>query len=270
VLAALNPATRARQSPDPAAGDSEAGWSARAGRRAVPLLTRLGLPTAKTRRDLAILGRTPEHLLASQAATGATGLLLTPMADLWFTGIGVPLPATVLVGAGLAASAVMFWMPVLILATAAEQARTECRAALTMFLDLASSALMAGGGVEQSLIDAGSIGDGPTFTRLRAALAKAHLARTSIPEVFGELAELLDSADLRETAASLALTGSEGARIKDALQAKAGVLRARALADVQAAAESATERAGLPIAVMFFGFLITIGFPALSKVLAGL
>jgi len=58
--------------------ESVGSWSARAGRRFVPLLVRLGLPTAKTRHDLAILGHSAEDLLAQQAASGAAGLILVP------------------------------------------------------------------------------------------------------------------------------------------------------------------------------------------------
>lgn len=50
----------------------------------------------------------------------------------------------------------------------------------------------------------------------------------------------------------------------------AQVLRASQLADVQAAAEAATERTGVPIGLMFFAFMIAIGFPSVMKVLAGL
>lgn len=254
-------------SPSP---DVPSGWSARAGRRTVPLLTHLGLPTTKTRRDLAVLGRSPEDLLAQQAATGTVGLLLAPASDLWLGTIGVPVPALLLVLSTLIAAAVMFWMPVVNLASAAAIARAETRAALTMFFELAGTSFAAGGGVEQSLADAAAIGDGPTFIKLRAALAEAQLTRSPIPAVFSRLAADLGSPDLAQLAASLALTGTEGARIKDALAAKAQVLRSSQLASIQAAAEAATERTGVPIGLMFFGFMIAIGFPSVVKVLAGL
>ncbi|MEZ0107905.1 tight adherence protein C [Catenulispora sp. EB89] len=255
--------------PSRASQEPVSGWSARAGRRVVPLLAKSGLPTAKARRDLAVLNRSAEDLLAQQAATGAAGLILAPVADLWFDALGLHVPSVFLVLGAAAAAAVMFWTPVMSTAAAAKVARAETRAALAMFLELAGTSFAAGGGVEQSLHDAAAIGDGPTFTKLRAALAEARLARTPVPAVFARLAHELDSADLAQLAASLALTGSEGARIKDALAAKAQVLRASQLADVQAAAEAATERTGVPIGLMFLAFMIAIGFPSVMKVLAG-
>jgi len=265
-LSAVAPDTK----PLPASQEAASSWSARAGRRAVPLLARTGLPTGKTRRDLLILGRSAEDLLAQQAATGTTGLLLAPVSDLWFSALGLHVPVTLLVFGATVAAAVMFWTPVVSTAAAAKIARAETRAALAMFLELAGTSFAAGGGVEQSLNDAAAIGDGLTFAKLRAALSEAQLTRTPVPAVFARLADELDSPDLAQLAASLSLTGSEGARIKDALAAKAQVLRGRQLADVQAAAEVATERTGVPIGLMFFAFMIAIGFPSVVKVLAGL
>lgn len=269
VLARLS-TSRPRVEPASPLSDHASGWSARAGKRAAPLLTKLGLPMARTRRDLVILGRSPEDLLAQQAATGVTGLVLAPMADLWFSAIGLRVPATMLVVGTVAAAALMFWLPVVNTVAAAKVARAETCSALTMFLELAGTAFAAGGGIEQSLVDAAAIGDGPTFSKLRAALAQAQLTRTPIASVFAQLADELDSPDLAQLAASLALTGAEGARIKDALAAKAQVLRARQLAGIQAAAEAATERTGVPIGLMFCAFMIAIGFPSVVKVLAGL
>ena len=256
-LSTVAPATK----PRPASQKTASGWSGRAGRCAVPLLARIGLPTEKIRRDLLILGRSPEDLLAQQAATGATGLVLVPVSDLWFGALGLRVPNAFLILGATVAAGVMFWAPAVSTAAAAKIARAETQAALAMFLELAGSSFAAGGGVEQSLNDAAAIGDGPTFTKLRAALSEAQLTRTPIPAVFARLADDLDSPDLAQLAASLSLTGSEGSRIKDALAAKAQVLRARQLAGVQAAAEASTERTGVPIGLMFFAFMIAIGFP---------
>jgi tight adherence protein C len=270
VLNSLRQARTATPSSTRRESTEDVGWSVKAGRPAVPVLAAIGLPLAKTRRDLKVLGRSSEELLASQVSTGVTALLLAPLTAAWFAMIGVPLPPAFLLGGTFVATAVMFWIPVLLIATQADAARAEQRDALSLYLDLVGSVLIAGGGVEQSLADAASIGDSPTFVNLRAALAKSRLARAPIPSVLDELADRTDSADLRETAASLHLAGTEGARIKEALAAKAVVMRARRLTEAQARAESATEQTGVPIALMFFAFLVTISFPAITNVLIGL
>ena len=51
-------------------------------------------------------------------------------------------------------------------------------------------------------------------------------------------------------AASVALAGSHGARIRRSLAAKADSLRAHQVAETESAAESATERMAIPVAVV--------------------
>jgi tight adherence protein C len=71
-------------------------------------------------------------------------------------------------------------------------------------------------------------------------------------------------------AASIGLAGTEGARVRASLQARAVALRGRQLADAEAAAESATERMSLPVVTMATGFLLFIGYPAAHAVLVNL
>jgi hypothetical protein len=75
---------------------------------------------------------------------------------------------------------------------------------------------------------------------------------------------------LSELAAALHLAGSEGARVRATLTARAASLREHELADAEAAAASATERMSLPVVALFGGFLMFIGFPALQAVLHAL
>ncbi|MGH3369193.1 MAG: type II secretion system F family protein, partial [Nocardioidaceae bacterium] len=70
--------------------------------------------------------------------------------------------------------------------------------------------------------------------------------------------------------ASAALAGAEGARVKASVAAKAKALRIRVLADVETAAQSASERMSLPIVLLLLGFVIFLGYPAVNQVLQGL
>ena len=47
-------------------------------------------------------------------------------------------------------------------------------------------------------------------------------------------------------------------------------MRARQLADAEATAQAATERMCLPLVLLFAGFLLLIGFPAVVHVLDGI
>jgi hypothetical protein len=46
-------------------------------------------------------------------------------------------------------------------------------------------------------------------------------------------------------------------------------MRARQLAEIEADANAATERMGLPMVLLFMGFLILLGYPAMQTISAG-
>ena len=66
------------------------------------------------------------------------------------------------------------------------------------------------------------------------------------------------------------LAGTEGARIRASLSAKAQALRSRQMSEAEAAAAAATERMSLPVVILFAGFLLFLAFPAVAHVLTGL
>jgi hypothetical protein len=43
-------------------------------------------------------------------------------------------------------------------------------------------------------------------------------------------------------------------------------MRARQVAEIEALAQSATERMGLPMMMLFVGFMVLLGYPALQTV----
>jgi hypothetical protein len=53
------------------------------------------------------------------------------------------------------------------------------------------------------------------------------------------------------------------------LVAKASSMRAKQMADVEARANSATERMGLPMVLLFLAFLVLLGYPAMQMIGAG-
>ena len=245
-------------------------WVARAGRPAVRLLLRAGLPTRALRRDLAALGRSAEGLLAEQATAGVVGLALPPAVGvlLSFAGleVGVTLPAV----AALGLAVLMFTLPALGVKAEAAKHRAGFRHALGAFFDLVVVALAGGSGVEEAMADATAVGTGPAFADLRYALAEAHLTGVPPWTALGRLGHRNGVSELVELAASIGLAGTEGARVRASLQARAVALRGRQLADAEASAASATERMSLPVVTMATGFLLFIGYPAAYAVLVNL
>jgi tight adherence protein C len=250
--------------------DDDGGWAARAGRPATGLLRALGLPTAGVRRDLAVLGRSPDRHLAEKAAAAVTGLLIVPLLAAVFLLAGIGVPVAVPVWAGLALAAAGFLAPDLGVRAEAAARRADARHALSAFLDLATIALAGGAGIDQALADAAADGDGWAFRQIRRALAASEAARTPPWDALAQLGDEIGVTDLGELAASVQLAGTEGARIRASLTAKAEALRTRQMSEAEAQAASATERMSMPVVVLFAGFLLLIGFPAVAHVLTGL
>jgi tight adherence protein C len=248
----------------------DGGWAARAGRPAAGLLRALGLPGAAVRRDLAVLGRSPDRHLAEKAATAVTGLLIVPLLAAVFLVAGISVPVVVPVWAGLALAAAGFFAPDLGVHAEAAARRVDARHALSAFLDLATIALAGGAGIDQALTDAAADGDGWAFRQIRRALAASQAARTPPWAALAQLGDEIGVTDLGELAASVQLAGTEGARIRASLTAKAEALRTRQMSEAEAQAASATERMSMPVVVLFAGFLLFLAFPAVAHVLTGL
>ena len=84
------------------------------------------------------------------------------------------------------------------------------------------------------------------------------------------MSRAIDVPELAELAASAELAGNEGARVRSSLAAKARAIRVRALAEIETAAQSATERMTLPIVLLMVGFVVFLGYPAIDRVVNGI
>ena len=248
------------------------GWAARAGRPAAAGLARVGLPTARTRADLALLDRPAAVHLAEQATTAVVGTVVVPAVAGILAVAGVDTAAGWVLPAWgcLLLGAAGFAVPTFGVRANAAARRAEFVHALGSFLDLVVIGLAGGAGVEAALTQASSVGHGWAFDRLRHALQVARITRTTPWAVLAELGVTLQVPVLREVAAAVGLAGTEGAKVRTSLAAKASGLRLRELTSAEAAAASATEQMTLPVIVMFAGFLLFIGFPAVNHVLGAL
>lgn len=264
--------TRLRQQPEPSPilTTDRSGWAARAGRRATPALRAAGLPSLSVQRDLAVVGRDIDAHLAEKATLTLLGLLAPPVLDLLLLALGAPLDPAMPVFLALGLAPIGFIAPDLNLHAQARRRRADFRHALSAYLDLVVVSLAGGAGPDGALTDAATIGHGWAFQQLRRALDTARLTRTPQATALAQLGSEIDSRDLAELAASLSLAGTEGARVRASLAARADSLRTHLLADTDAQAKAATERLGLPWGLLFLGFLVFLGYPALHQILTGL
>jgi Flp pilus assembly protein TadB len=236
-------------------------------------LARTSLGRAVTSRlavDLRVVGVSGEALLSRQVLAALVCLLIVPacLAVMAIGGVGVspifPMWASLVLSAGGLA------LPALEMRMQAAERRRSFRHALGCFLDLVAVRLAGGAGVESALSDSAAAGQGWAFMELRQALSAARLQGEPPWAGLARLGTELGIAELGELAATAALAGDEGARVRASIAAKARALRVRGLADAEGAAQAASERMSLPIVLLLVGFILFLGFPAIDQVLHGL
>lgn len=242
-------------------GSPVTGWL---GRRVAALTSVTGLRLTPRAGELALAGRTAEQHLGAKALLGLVGALLPPVWAALVAVAGVRVPAWAVLAASVAVAAGLFALPDYQLRGDAARRRAEFTTALGSFLDLTVISLAGGSGVESALRDAAGVGDSWAFGRLRAALDAAPLLGQASWTALDRLGDELGVPALRELAASVSLAGTEGARVRGSLAAKAAALRGRQLADAETAAQTATEAMAVPTVLLLTGFLILLGYPALD------
>lgn len=247
----------------------ESEWAARLGMRLVPLVRALGFPMASLRTDLAVCGIDVDKHLAGKATCAATGLIAPWSAVMMLSlGAGVDVGWWMPLSGSLVLAVVLFFVPDLNVRQQAAQRRRQMRHTLSLVLDLTVIALAGGAGVHQALTQAAAAPDGWAGGKLRHALNVAQLTRTSPWPHLGDLGRQLAVGDLTELAATLELAGSEGAKIRGSLAAKAKAMRRRRISEADGAAQAATERMSVPVVGLFAAFLLLIGYPAFAHVMS--
>ncbi|MDI5969894.1 type II secretion system F family protein [Streptomyces sp. SL13] len=256
--------------PPPLLTADRGGWAVRVGSPFNGWLRALGLPNDRTRQDLAITERSVDAFLAEKAALALFGLLLPGAVAGILTLADRPLPWALPLAVSIGVAVTGFVLPDLMVRTEAERRRAAFRHALGAYLNLIHVLLAGGAGVDGALAYATEIGQGWSVQQLRRALTTARLTRTSPWTTLKQLGEELDVGELAELAAALSLAGSEGARVRSSLAAKAAAMRSRSSSEAEGKANSATERMALPGMLMAFGFIIFVFYPALTQITASL
>jgi len=260
--------------PDPADIDSPAGagppaamkWTGRVG---LPLARRIGperVLTPGMRADLAVIGIPPEVHLAEMVTSAIVGLALPlVLAGLLAAyGLRVPLPLPALTGLVLAVAG---WVaPGPARRAEAVARRRGIRDGFGTFLSLVAVSLAGHAGLEQALHHAAARGQSEGHRLIRQTLENATLTQTPAWDALERLGAQYGVDDIVDTATTVRLAGQDGARIRASLAAKAATIRGRQRAEVEADTASATERMTLPVVVLSLGYLLLIGYPAVSTV----
>ncbi len=234
------------------------------------ILRNLGLRLDSLEPDLRLVGRSLDQHLAQKVVLAFFGLALPAVvAAVWTVG-GFTVPLTFPTGVGLVLGVFFFFAPDISLRSETEERRKAFKRALGSFLDLVVISLAGGTGVESALRDAAGVGRGWAFAQLRNALEVTALTGETPWAALARLGEEVGVTELVELSATVSLAGTEGARVRDSLAVKAASLRDHALAEAEAEAQSTTEKMALPVVLLFLGFLILIGYPAVDAVVNNL
>lgn len=225
---------------------------------------------ARVERDLIVMERSTESFAIEKLSTALSlaGIVIGLATVLSVA--GSPIGTGVAFAMVVSALAGGFVTPDITVRARATARRSAFRHALSSYLDLVNVLLAGGAGIETSLEAAAQAGDGWAFTQIRNALLRARTLRQSPFECFNELGARIDVGELCEIASSVRLAGEQGARIKLSLAAKAAALRGHQMARIEADAQAATERMGLPTVALFLGFMVLLGYPAMQQIVGSL
>ena len=229
-----------------------------------------GLDLGALHADLRVIGVSVEaHMFDRLVAAVAFFVLPAGVAALATIG-GVSFPSGLVVVASVALGPVGFLIPILVVRSEARRRRRELRHGLAAYLDLVVIMVAGGAGIESALGDAARVGEGPAFAEIGNALAACQFSGEAPWAALERLGAAVGIEEVRELAASVGLAATRGARIRDALAAKAVSLRDHQLAEAETEAQEASEKMAVPVVLMLFGFVAFVMFPALQLVIGGL
>lgn len=229
------------------------------------ILSTLSFTTGRVRRqDIDVCAMSDAKWLSQRltwamlgAAPGFVACLMTSLGlwaatPLWMAALAVP--AGVVVG----------WFYALIdLRSDAGEARKKIRHAVASYLELVTILMAGGAGPESAMFDAADVGEGLALHHFRSALASARVRREDPWIGLGRVGRQLDIRELIELEATMRLAAS-GAKVKSSLITKSEAIRERALAQIESEAEAKSETMALPVVLMFAGFMLLLGYPAVS------
>lgn len=261
---------RLERRPEIVDDESGSAWRQQLGRRTATALSGFSLDLDDLRSDARMAGTSLDAHLASKVICALLPLGFIAAIGLLFLLSGVSVPVGLLVVAGMVGVVIGFIAPDINLRKAAEERRREFALAFGSYLDLVAISLAGGMGTEAALVEAARVGDSWSFHLLRRAVDVAQIDGTTVWSTFARLGDELHVPALVELAASVALAGNEGAKVRSSIAVKADTLRAVELAEAESEAQAATERMAIPTAMLLFGFVLLIGFPAVMTVVGGL
>lgn len=216
--------------------------------------------------DLAVLDRSLETYAMNRLVLVA-GLSVMPVVfavvtstagGLAWSPVAVGVVAVVGAGFGLVMSRA-------VVSSQAAERRRAFAVELSQFLDVVALQVAGASSIDDALRRAAQGSLSPGIVQIRRALDRARTRNESPWDSLEALAERTRVPELDELVSTVRLGDDRGARIRATLIAKADALRATQGADELARSEKASERMGVPVVAMFFGFLALMLAPLIAQ-----
>jgi hypothetical protein len=220
--------------------------------------------------SLAITGVSMESLASRVLVWAGIGLLGPPLLWLAAQSAGLALSPEIPVLLALATVPTGICLPVASVVSRARDRRRHFRIVIGSFVDIVVLSLAGGVGIDGSLYAASQVSTDWAARSMARALARARDSGQSPWSALGRLGEEIGVSELIELSTTLELAGTEGARIRQSLSARAVSLRRHEQADAESASNAMTERLFLPGALLLVGFLLFIGYPAFTRIVGGI
>jgi hypothetical protein len=237
------------------------------GRAAARMAQSLNLD--RHRADLAITGTTPTRMATEKLGYAFVGLAFPVLLSSILAIAGLTPPVVIPLVAGLVLAVGMSFLPEIELRRRAAGARVQMRRTVCVYLELVALERAADAGAVEALERAAAIGDGPGFAHIRDALLRARLEGRTPWQQLSDLALELDVPELGDVADIMRLSGEDGAAVLPTLRARAASLRTWLLQSEVTAANEASERMSIPVALLGVAFMALLGFPAFWRILFG-
>lgn len=219
--------------------------------------------------SFAITLTTPAQLVSRVIAAAGVGVLAPPVLWVGTEAAGISTSVLFPVLLALVMIPVGIGIPFLLLIAEAKERRQHFKSVVGTYVDLVVLSLAGGSGIEESLMSASAVSTDWAARRISKALLLARDAGETAWEALSDLGRELAVSELIELSATLQLAGTEGARVRQSLSARAVSMRRHEQAEAESAANAMTERLFLPGTLLLLGFLLFIGYPAFNRILAG-
>ncbi|MBV8463223.1 MAG: type II secretion system F family protein [Acidimicrobiales bacterium] len=222
------------------------------------------------RQWLAVTETSLDRLATAVLLAGGIGVLAPGVLGLGLLTLGVKVSIATVLALSLLGAVVGGLAPLSRLVRSARRRQEHFRVVVGSFVDLVVLELAGGTGIEGALFAASQVSADWAADRITRALLTARESGTPSWSALSALGGELGVTELAELATTLQLAGTEGARVRTSLQARAESLRRHEQAHEESAANAVTERLFLPGSLLLLGFLCFVGYPAFTRVVGGI